>query len=331
MKILKNFLLIVLFFGIILGIGNFFLPRLFPAQRFSGTLLALDTAAIESIDLKYFSDQKPNQISLVRTNSRWTATQENITVNAPKQVINSLLSSLSNIQADSLVTARVQSFPFKDFCEITCASKKKSDTKSFLIKNISDSLNLILLKWNKDSETYAAKSPIGKLISHGFSVFRDTSFLSFNAANVTKIFSSHYHSDTVFIFQKYQNAWKIFFTDSEHSDAALPYTVQSDKVDSLLDGFQRVFLHDFADDFSPEQNPNKAIVRLQMGDENDFIQIESFKNPNKIFANQQIVRSSQNPETYFWAKKSNFDTQLFFRPLQFCIPQNTINPTKSVE
>ena len=319
MKKIKLILGIILCFSAFLWLGRLAWPYLLPVEKFSGSLVSVDSAEVESLQILSFIGNQKNEISVVKTNNIWIATKDNISINISDKIISNFLNNLSHTYADSIVKNMPLAPGSRKYHLAWCVKNNTRCTDLFVGLDYQNPTRM-QIRASENGASYWAQNDLGALLARGFSLFRDTNFLEIDTASVKKFSISTQKCDTVYIFERQNKIWVALYSVNQISEGKLTYVVDNQKVKSYLTNISRLHFSEYADFFSPDQSSDEmpfSAITLEQTQPNQRIQIALYRNANKIYAGKNILYSSQNPNSYFLCSEEEVRAKIFVAPHYF--------------
>lgn len=209
----------------------------------------LDTAEIARIELRLPENDDP--LTLERNDSAWTVRQGDKTARVRRAAMNNLFRTLAIMKPERVVSRKKEkwdSYQVGDTSAIRTLAynRKGTEVGGWFVGKASQGMTYV--RPSSQNEVYALEGSMRNLLNKSFNDWRDQSFLRMPRQSIDKI-TFRYPADSGFVLLKNDAGdWVI---GTEKADSA--------KVENFLSLIQSKDLAGFADDFSPEKEPDIAM------------------------------------------------------------------------
>jgi hypothetical protein len=309
MKKINNKILII---GLAVLVGIFVISRLFRSPKLEGNirkeLVKLDTADISEIRMTTAGDQ-PKLIKLVREGGAWNAVQDDKPYPADKSAVNSLLVTISDLNAVRMVSRK------KDKWETYNVGEKSTGVSVYTGGSVEAEFRVgktgfnqtqggqqfggsqgieayTYVRMSDEDEVYMVNGFLEATFNRSLKDWRDKSFLRVSSSDVTKV-SFRYPADSSFVIEKKDSVWTV---------AGRP--AANNKVDSYLREFSSRSETSFADDFDMSSQPTFTIQFD--GAAGPIATVDAWKQDEAWF-----LRSSRQPGVVFLNNDAGTMARLF--------------------
>ena len=270
-------------------------------RSFRKDLVNIDTAKVNEIYI--YPKNKKEEIYLKKDASGWKVKiAGDKYVPAQKNKVVNMLNDLMKVKPAGLA-ARDNS-KWHEF------QVDSSGTRIKVMENGEPSLDIVIgrfafqqpnsvstyVRLSNDVDVYRTDGYLGISFSRSANDFRNSTVIESNKTKWAKL-SYRYPSDSSFVLVHQEKRWKIGNTLTD-----------SLKTEQLLNSLGHVTSTDFNDNFTPGQFTQPAYDLVIDLNDTTSIRVNAFIDSSKV-----ILHSSQNPESYFTAKKDLL-SRIFLSP-----------------
>ncbi|MDX1941190.1 MAG: DUF4340 domain-containing protein [Saprospiraceae bacterium] len=269
--------------------------RYFPKGRdpnFNATFIQLDTTSLASLLIT--SPNSTAELSLRRTEGQWIASNGQVHIKAPADLMNPLLRTLYHIKTQFVATQSPKDWSEYGVSEnlgtrirIYDAHGLREDFVVGKIQVTPAGKTLSYVRFADANEVYAVEGTPMQNLQLNFDAFRNKNILQLN--NINNIQEFLYETpDTLLQFQRTVQGWML--------GASL---LDSARMERYLQSLQSLRGETFADDFDEVEQAEQLFMTLTIfedEDEEQFV-IHCFRDSTRQMP--FIIHSNQNSEAYF--------------------------------
>jgi len=301
----------ILVLGLAGLVGIFIISRLFRSPKLEGNirkeLVSIDTADVTEVRMATAGDQ-PKVTKLLKNKNSWTVSQDDKSYPASKSVVESLLMTVSSLNAERMISRK------KDKWDSYSVGEKSTDvsvyvdgkkTAEFRVGKTGFSQNpssqqfggqgieaFTYVRLADEDEVYIVNGFLESMFSRGLNEWRDKSFLRFASESVTKVTFS-YPADSSFVLERKDTLW---FAGGRIAD--------KNKVQTYLREISSRSESAFADSYTAIGSP---AARIQIDGEGGVVaSFEGWRQEASWY-----LRSSLQPEVFFLNDDQNSVGRLF--------------------
>lgn len=307
----NNYLLIII---LVVLIAAWFLTKLFKSERnirsFITDIVTVDTASIKSISI-FPESMGREEIKFEKRDNKWITSLNNITDDADQSKVENIIKQLNEIKATRLVARTEEKWEEFQLTDSLASRVKILDKKGETVTDIllgkfsynrlnpqqSYSRNNIqgisYVRLAGEKEIYAVDGFLNMAFNMDFSYWRDQQIIKAEKNNITKL-SFKYPADSGFVALENDSKWNI---GSMEADSA--------SMDKYLSSLRLQSGSTFADEFSPENDPDYQLV-IDGNNMSQIIVAGYERSPADI-----VIHSNQNPDSYFTSSKDGVFSRIF--------------------
>ncbi|MEK6783042.1 MAG: DUF4340 domain-containing protein [Bacteroidota bacterium] len=302
MKKLSNTILLV---SLVILVAIFAASRLFRSPGLESNLrkdlVKVDTAVISEIRILPSKDHV-EEVKVVHVGNAWKVSKGSRTELGNTTMVKSMLSSLSNLQAQRMASRKKEKWSDYNVGEnSTHVSVYQGNIRvaDFHVGKLGFTQSssggfggaYTYVRLSDENEVYTVEGFLESSFNNSFDDLRDKTILKLNKVDIVRI-SFHYPADSSFVMDKRDSVW---FIGNE--------IVEASKVESFLNQFSSKYLTEFEDGFSVER---PADITLQVdGEKGGLATVEAWKKDG-----EWIFSSSLQKGVYFSSKGSSIVTDL---------------------
>lgn len=304
MKISNKILIVAL---LVLA-GVFVLAKIFRSPRLESnldrTLAQADTSKISHITITQPGAEK-TELRLKRNGNRWEVQYDQRTEPASPSAVREVLTSLAGMKAERMVSRKKEKWNTYQVGDSTgthvvAYADKRSVADVWIGKtgfNQSSGMyggnGFTYVRPGDGDEVYTVDGFLSPAFSKTFDDWRDKSFLRLRKGDITRI-TFHYPTDSGFVAEKVDKTWMI---GDQKADSV--------KMENYLNRILSKNLFSFADDFSPEANPDVTIVVER--DQQQLAVVKAWKGTDENW----VLTSTLQENVYFSSAGSSIIKDLF--------------------
>jgi hypothetical protein len=308
MKKINNKILVI---GLAALVGIFVIAKLFRSPRLEGNirkeLVKLDTADITEIRMTSSGDQ-PKLVKLIRGQGKWTAVQDDKSYPADKSAVNSILTSVSDLNAVRMVSRK------KDKWDSYNVGEKSTNVSVYVDGDREAEFRVGKTGFNQnpsqqqfgrqgieaftyvrmadEDEVYIVNGFLEASFNRSINDWRDKSLLRFSPDIISKVTFS-YPADSSFVLEKRDSVWVVEGKPADKS-----------KVDAYLREFSYRSETSFADNFDASSSPAYKVQFEASG--GPVATVEAWRADTSWY-----LRSSIQPEVIFLNNDPSAMSRLF--------------------
>lgn len=281
-------------------------------STFKSELVALDSAAVESISI-FPATEKGVEIKIVKQDGGWKVSSNGISGDLQEGVIQRILSDLLSIKPKRLAGRsedQWEKYQLSDSAatRVRVSELGKGQTLDLYVGKFTyqqpqgggnpyggqqQIIGTTYVRLAGEKEAYAIDGFLAMTFNQNFNAFRNANFLRSDKESIGKITFS-YPADSGFVLAKTAEGWMI--------NEAIADSMAVQNYLGLLNNRPN---RDFADSFKPTTNPDYSIVIE--GDNMSAINLGCYLAPGGSY----FLSSTLNPGVYFSSDSAGIAAQLF--------------------
>jgi len=299
---------------LIVLVGLFLVTRAFKQKKSAGTLKAelvqIDTSHVNSI-LLYPSAEQGEEITFARTGDEWTVQKGELIVPADDYGINNMLTELLNLAPERLVANSSEKwgdFGVTDSLGTRVIMKDGKKTLADVMIGRFDyqpsqnpyggygrnqGTGLTYVRLTGEPQVYVIEGFLAMSFNQAFNSWRNQLVVRLEKNNINRI-TFEYPADTGFIAENPDSVWRI---------NGIP--ADSTSIENYLNSLARKSNSSFVDGYNPVTGPDYQITIE--GNLVAPVVIKAYQRSADNF----IIHSSMNPESYFSSNLTGLFSQLF--------------------
>jgi len=295
-------------------VGLFLVSRAFRQKRSSGTLktelVQIDTSRVNTI-LLYPGAEQGEEITFTRTGTDWTVQKEDLVVPADNYGIKSMLTELNNLAPERLVANNSNKwgdFGVTDSLGTRVIMKEGKKTVADVMIGRFDyqptqnpyggyggnqGTGLTFIRLTDEPEVYVIQGFLAMTFNQAFNAWRNQLIVQLTKTSINQL-TFDYPADTGFIASLQDTLWRI---NGMPADSA--------SMETYLNGLARKSNSSFVDEYNPVTAPD-----FQLTIQGNLVTPIIIKGYMRS-ADNFIIHSSMNPESYFSSPRDGLFSQIF--------------------
>lgn len=304
---MNNKLLLIVFL-VLLGVYG--LTKVFSGkkdQSFKTELIAIDTSAVNQIIINT-KGPETEEITLKKEGENWIASNGQLNVKAPANVVSSILGNLVLIKTKRVAANKPEKWTEYELDEGQATRvqvfKDEKLMEDFLVGRFSFNQQtrsgISFIRLNGENEVYAVDGFQTLTFGQGFDSYRNKEIVKMTPEmNITEF--AYESPDTTLKFFLANDTWTV--------NGTIP--LDSTKVGNYLNVLRNVSGTEFADDFDELQSSNFAHKKLTIKGDN-FLEpfvVSCYRDTTR--EKEYIIRSNQNTEAFFASDSAGVYQRIF--------------------